>query len=136
MKYKRFGEDIVVRLEVGEEVVASLAEIAESEGVTFAEVSGIGAVDEFFVSVFDVKAKKYFDNDFREPVGNREYVRDGDGAERKAVSASARVRGQGGRFRRRRASETRRRQRDVRNRAAHGVRQGAEVFRRRPRGSI
>ena len=68
MKYKRFGEDIVVRLEVGEEVVASLAEIAESEGVTFAEVSGIGAVDEFFVSVFDVKAKKYFDNDFREPL--------------------------------------------------------------------
>ena len=67
MKYKRFGEDIVVRLEVGEEVVASLAEIAEREGVTFAEVSGIGAVDEFCVSVFDVKAKKYFDNDFREP---------------------------------------------------------------------
>lgn len=68
MKYKRFGEDIVVRLEVGEEVVASLAEIAEREGVTFAEVSGIGAVDEFCVSVFDVKAKKYFDNDFREPM--------------------------------------------------------------------
>ena len=51
MKYKRFGEDIVVRLEVGEEVVASLAEIAEREGVTFAEVSGIGAADEFDVSV-------------------------------------------------------------------------------------
>lgn len=68
MKYKRFGEDIVVRLEVGEEVVASLAEITEREGVTFAEVSGIGAVDEFCVSVFDVKAKKYFDNDFREPL--------------------------------------------------------------------
>ena len=68
MKYKRFGEDIVVRLEVGEEVVASLAEIAEREGVTFAEVSGIGASDEFCVSVFDVKAKKYFDNDFREPL--------------------------------------------------------------------
>ena len=68
MKYKRFGEDIAVRLEVGEEVVASLAEIAEREGVTFAEVSGIGAVDEFCVSVFDVKAKKYFDNDFREPL--------------------------------------------------------------------
>ena len=68
MKYKRFGEDLVVRPEVGEEVVASLAEIAEREGVTFAEVSGIGAVDEFCVSVFDVKAKKYFDNDFREPL--------------------------------------------------------------------
>ena len=68
MKYKRFGEDIAVRLEVGEEVVASLAEIAEREGVTFAEVSGIGAADEFDVSVYDVKAKVYFDNTFREPL--------------------------------------------------------------------
>lgn len=68
MQYKRFGEDIVVRLEVGEEVVASLAEIAEREGVTVASVSGIGAADDIAVSVYDVKAKKYFDNTFREPM--------------------------------------------------------------------
>ena len=43
MKYKRFGEDIVARLEVGEEVVSSVAEIAEREGVTFASIQGIGA---------------------------------------------------------------------------------------------
>ena len=61
MKYKRFGEDIVARLEVGEEVIAR-------EGVTFAEVSGIGAADDIAVSVYDVKAKKYFDNMFREPL--------------------------------------------------------------------
>lgn len=68
MKYKRFGEDIAVRLEAGEEVLSSLAELAEREGVTFAEVSGIGAADEFDVSVYDVKAKVYFDNTFREPM--------------------------------------------------------------------
>ena len=68
MKYKRFGEDIVARLEVGEEVIASLSDIAEREGVTFASVSGIGAADEFDVSVYDVKAKVYFDNEFREPM--------------------------------------------------------------------
>ena len=68
MKYKRFGEDIVVRLEVGEEVVASLAEIAEREGVTFASVSGIGAADDIAVSVYDVGAKRYFDNEYREPM--------------------------------------------------------------------
>ena len=68
MKYKRFGEDIAVRLEAGEEVLSSLAEIAEREGVTFASVSGIGAADEFDMSVYDVKAKVYFDNEFREPM--------------------------------------------------------------------
>lgn len=68
MKYKRFGEDIAVRLEAGEEVLSSLAELAEREGVTFASVSGIGAADEFDMSVYDVKAKVYFDNTFREPL--------------------------------------------------------------------
>ena len=68
MKYKRFGEDIVARLEVGEEVVSSVAEIAEREGVTFASIQGIGAADEFVVSVYDVKEKRYYDNEFKEPL--------------------------------------------------------------------
>ena len=68
MKYKRFGEDIVARLEVGEEVIASLRDIAEREGVTFASVSGIGAADDIAVSVYDVGAKRYFDNEYREPM--------------------------------------------------------------------
>lgn len=68
MKYKRFGEDIVARMEVGEEVIASLSDIAEREGVTFASVSGIGAADDIAVSVYDVGAKRYFDNEYREPM--------------------------------------------------------------------
>lgn len=68
MKYKRFGEDIVARLEVGEEVIASLRDIAEKEGLTFASVSGIGAADDIAVSVYDVGAKRYFDNEHREPM--------------------------------------------------------------------
>lgn len=68
MKYKRFGEDIVARLEVGEEVIASLRDIAEREGLTFASVSGIGAADDIAVSVYDVGAKRYFDNEYREPM--------------------------------------------------------------------
>ncbi len=68
MKYQRFGEDIVARLEVGEEVIASLSDIAEREGVTFASVSGIGAADDIAVSVYDVGAKRYFDNEYREPM--------------------------------------------------------------------
>lgn len=68
MKYMRFGEDIVARLEVGEEVIASLSDIAEREGVTFASVSGIGAADDIAVSVYDVGAKRYFDNEYREPM--------------------------------------------------------------------
>ena len=68
MKYNRFGESIIARLEVGEEILAALAELAEREGVTLAEISGIGAVGELAVSVYDVRAKRYFDNIFAEPM--------------------------------------------------------------------
>ena len=127
MKYKRFGEDIVARLEVGEEVIASLSDIAEREGVTFAEVSGIGAADEFDVSVYDVKAKVYFDNTFREPLEITSLsgtVTEMNGAPHPRRSV------QEGRDRRRRTSQTRRHQRDVRTGPAHRLRPCAEVLRR------
>lgn len=68
MEYKKAGGVIVARLEVGEEIVACVARLAEREGITFAEVSGIGAVCEFAVSVYDVAAKRYYDNSFAEPM--------------------------------------------------------------------
>lgn len=68
MEYAKADGVIVARLEVGEEIVACVREIAAREGVTFAEVSGIGAVKEFAVSVYDVAEKRYYDNAFSEPM--------------------------------------------------------------------
>lgn len=68
MEYAESGGVIVARLEVGEEIVACVTAVAERENLTFAEVSGIGAVKEFGVSVYDVAAKKYYDNYFDGPM--------------------------------------------------------------------
>lgn len=68
MELMRRGNVVVVRLEIGEEIVESVRSVAERENLNFAEVSGIGAVKEFAVSVYDVAAKKYYDNEFREPM--------------------------------------------------------------------
>ena len=68
MEYAKAGGVIVARLEVGEEIVGSVRAIARRENVIFAEVSGIGAVKEFDVSVYDVSAKRYYDNSYAEPM--------------------------------------------------------------------
>ena len=59
MEYKRYDEKIVLRLDKGEEVMASLKAVAEKEGITAASVEGIGATDNFTVGVFDLDKKDY-----------------------------------------------------------------------------
>lgn len=64
MEYKRFNDTILVRLAPGDEICESLLRLAEAEDVRLAEISGIGAVSEFTIGVFDVAEKKYYANEF------------------------------------------------------------------------
>ena len=59
MKYKRFDDTIVLRLEAGEDINGSLMSLAQKEKITLASVSGIGATDDFTVGVFDIESKDY-----------------------------------------------------------------------------
>ena len=59
MDYRRFGDRIVVRLDCGDEIIASLKEIAIKENIRLAEVSGIGATDHFTVGVFNLEKRAY-----------------------------------------------------------------------------
>jgi predicted DNA-binding protein with PD1-like motif len=61
-----------VVLEAGEEIVESLASLAEREGIQGAHVSGLGAVREVTLGFFDPEAKEYRKRSFEEPmeVGN------------------------------------------------------------------
>ena len=71
MEYRRFGNDIAVRLDRGEEVLDRLKKVCLAEGVKVASVSAIGATDDFTVGVLDVKAHKYLSNNYN---GNHEIV--------------------------------------------------------------
>ena len=64
MKYTRKNNTVIVRLEVGDELVSSLLEVAEKEKIGFAGVSGLGATDSFSVGVFDLGKKTYDRFDF------------------------------------------------------------------------
>ena len=51
MKYKRFGNTIVARIDRGEEILDKIRELALSENIKLASVSALGATNDFTVGV-------------------------------------------------------------------------------------
>ena len=64
MEYKRFKDTIVARMDRGEEILTELKKIALAENVKLAEISALGAVDDFTVGVYNVAEKNYYSNHF------------------------------------------------------------------------
>ena len=65
MEYKRFGNQIVIRMDRGEEIYEQLKQVALKENIKLAEVSALGATDDFEVGVFDTKEKVFCPNHFQ-----------------------------------------------------------------------
>lgn len=59
MEYRRFGSEYYVRLDKGDEIISSLAEICAKEGIRAGSVKGIGGCGEATVGVFDIGKKAY-----------------------------------------------------------------------------
>ena len=58
MNYRKDGNTISVRLNVGEDIVTSLLELCEKENIGFAEVNGIGAVSRATVGFYNLSEGK------------------------------------------------------------------------------
>ena len=56
MDLRRFGHNIVLRLDKGDEIVACVLEAAKREGITLASVSGLGGSDNIDFGVWNGKA--------------------------------------------------------------------------------
>ncbi len=59
MEYRRFGNDVVIRMDRGEEILAQLKTVAEKEKIRLASVSALGAAGDFTVGIFDLEKKEY-----------------------------------------------------------------------------
>lgn len=68
MEYRRFENKIYVRLDPGEEILRELEFLAEREDIRLASISGLGALNELEVCVFDPAAKEFYSNFFQEPL--------------------------------------------------------------------
>lgn len=59
MNYKRFGTKVIVRIDRGEEIVDKLKQICKDLNIKLGTITGIGAVDEATMGLYDVETKKY-----------------------------------------------------------------------------
>jgi len=53
MEYRRFGDSVVLRIQKGEEILETIKEVCAREQIALAEVSGIGAVNDVTLGVFN-----------------------------------------------------------------------------------
>ena len=59
MKFKKFGNKWIVRIDKGEEVIQTIKKICEDNKIKLGSISGIGAADKVTIGLFDTKAKEY-----------------------------------------------------------------------------
>ena len=60
MEWRRFGNNLVVRVDPEEEICQALVDLAAKEKIALAEIHGLGAVKEFTTGVFDPATKQYY----------------------------------------------------------------------------
>lgn len=69
MRYHHFGDGrYVLRLEPGDDVIASLAQLADDEGIDAGLITGIGSVDRITLGFLDPEAQEYVRRRFEEPM--------------------------------------------------------------------
>ena len=59
MDYRKFNEKYYIRLDKGDEIIASLTAVCARENITAAQINGIGGCEKAVVGVFDLDKKEY-----------------------------------------------------------------------------
>ena len=55
MEYRKYGNDYVLRIDKGEEILQTISQVCQQEGILLGTVNGIGAVGEGTLGVFNTK---------------------------------------------------------------------------------
>lgn len=64
MEYRRFGNSIVVRIDMGEDLFEKMKRVALLEDVKLATVSALGTFSHMNVGVYDIEERKFKGNSF------------------------------------------------------------------------
>ena len=68
MEYARFSDNLIIRMDPGEEVLEQLETICKKEDIKLAEVKALGALNDFTVGLYDTAEKKYHSTQFQKAV--------------------------------------------------------------------
>ena len=64
MEYRRYGSDVILRIQKGEEILESIRAVCEKEDIRTGSLSGIGAVNELTLGVFNSGRFVYETSDY------------------------------------------------------------------------
>ena len=59
MEYRKFGNDYVLRIDKGEEILQAVSQVCEKEGIRLGTVNGIAAVGDVTLGVFNREKFQY-----------------------------------------------------------------------------
>ena len=59
LQYKKFGDDFILRIDRGEEVLHEIKKVCEAENILLGSVQGLGATWDVSLGVFNHEAFKY-----------------------------------------------------------------------------
>ena len=65
MKYRKFNNTLIVRIDKDEEIIEQVQCVAKQEHILLASVEALGAINDFTVGLFDTEEKKYHSNHFQ-----------------------------------------------------------------------
>lgn len=68
MEFRKFNDTYVVRLDRGEEIIASLTELCTKEKIVLGSIEGLGAADHVVVGLYNVGKKEYHKTEFNGPM--------------------------------------------------------------------
>ena len=59
MNYIKFKNKVIIRIDLGEEIVATIKKICNELNIKLATISGIGATNNATIGLYDVSSRKY-----------------------------------------------------------------------------
>ena len=65
MEYKKFDNTIIVRLDVGDEIMSSIRKIVMDENIKLAQINGLGATSDFTIAVRNNDTKQFDPIDYK-----------------------------------------------------------------------
>ena len=65
MEYKRFGNTIYLRLDPKEEILEEIGKVAKKENIRLAQVTGLGAINDFTAGVYNTVTMEYHSIQFQ-----------------------------------------------------------------------
>ena len=68
MEYRKIDQVYILRLDPGDEIMASLADLCRKEDIALAKIEGLGASDHTVIGLFDVGTKEFHKKTYDMPL--------------------------------------------------------------------